>query len=183
MELRAILLLSAVATMVLVDAGVALAVSVTFTNAADDSNNPAVATIAADMLAMGGGRDICNALAGNDEIFGDHGSDNTGALGPGVSLYGAGGDDTIVGGTGSDSLGGGNWNDFLFAGTGADAVDGGGGNDYINVSDHVAGNDTVDCGPGTDRVVRDRDLTTGNVDVVVNCDNNVSGVSVSPGGP
>jgi hypothetical protein len=94
---RAILLLSVAATMVLVSAGVALAISETFTNAADDCNNPAVATIAADMLAMGGGRDECDGLAGNDEIFGDHGSDNTGALGPGVSLYGAGGNDTVEG--------------------------------------------------------------------------------------
>ena len=114
---RAILLLSAVATMVLVAAGVALAISETFTNAADDCNNPAVATIAADMLAMGGGRDECDGLAGNDEIFGDHGSDNTGALGPGVSLYGAGGNDTVEGGTGNDTLGGGPGNDYLFAGT------------------------------------------------------------------
>jgi hypothetical protein len=37
---KAILLLSATATMVLVAAGVALAVSATFTNAADDCNNP-----------------------------------------------------------------------------------------------------------------------------------------------
>jgi Ca2+-binding RTX toxin-like protein len=162
---KAILLLSATATMVLVATGVALAVSATFTNAADDCNNPAVATGAADRLAMGGGRDICNGLGGNDEIFGDHGDDNTGALGPGVSLYGAGGNDTMEGGTGSDTLGGGL------------------GNDFINVSDHVAGNDAVDCGPGTDRVVRDVDLTTGEVDSVVNCDLNVTNVPVSPGGP
>jgi Ca2+-binding RTX toxin-like protein len=180
---RAILLLSAAATMVLVAAGVALAVSVTFTNAADDCNNPAVATIAADRLAMGGGRDICNGLAGNDEIFGDHASDNTGALGPGVSLYGAGGNDTIEGGTGSDTLGGGPGNDYLFAGTGEDDVDGGSGNDYINVSDHFAGNDTVNCGPGADRVVRDINPATGNVDSVVNCDGNFTNVPVSPGGP
>src|SRR5215204_6542916 len=126
---------------------------------------PPVATGAADELAMGGRRDICNGLGGNDEIFGDHGNDNTGALGPGVSLYGAGGNDTMEGGTGSDTLGGGL------------------GNDFINVSDHVAGNDTVDCGPGTDRVVRDVDLTTGEVDSVVNCDLNVTDVPVSPGGP
>jgi Ca2+-binding RTX toxin-like protein len=178
---RAILLLSAAATMVLVAAGVALAVSATFTDAADDCNNPAVATIAADRLAMGGGRDECDGLAGNDEIFGDHGSDNTGSLGPGVSLYGAGGNDTVEGGTGNDTLGGGTGNDYLFAGTGRDDVDAGIGNDYVNVSDHVAGNDTVDCGPGSDRVVRD--VAPGIVDPVVNCDGNVTNVPVSPGGP
>jgi Ca2+-binding RTX toxin-like protein len=144
---------------------------------------PPVATGAADELAMGGRRDICNGLGGNDEIFGDHGNDNTGALGPGVSLFGAGGNDTVEGGTGSDTLGGGLENDYLFAGTGEDDVDGGFGNDYINVSDHVAGNDTVDCGPGTDRVVSDVDPTTGAVDSVLNCDSNFTNVPVSPGGP
>jgi len=180
---RAILLLSAAATMVLVAAGVALAVSATFTNAPDNCNNPPVATIAADSLAMGGGRDICDGLDGDDAIFGDHGSDNTGALGPGVSLFGDGGNDTIEGGTGADTLVGGLGGDYLFGGTGEDAVDGGLGNDFINVSDHVAGNDTVDCGPGTDRVVRDVNPATGDVDSILNCDGNFTNVPVSPGGP
>jgi Ca2+-binding RTX toxin-like protein len=151
---RAILLLSATATMVLVAAAAALAVSFTFTNAANNCAGPA--TNAADRLAMGGGNDICNGLGGGDQIFGDHGNDN---------IDGAGG------------------NDYLFGGTGEDEVNGAIGNDYINVSDHVAGNDSVDCGPGTDRAVRDVDIAAGTADSLANCDGNFTDVPVAPGGP
>jgi Ca2+-binding RTX toxin-like protein len=149
---RVILLLSAMATMVLVAGAVALAVSFTFTNAANTCAG--TATGAADQLAMGGGNDTCNGLGGGDEIYGDHGSDN---------IDGAGG------------------NDYLFGGRGADEVNGSVGNDFINVSDHVAGNDAVDCGPGTDRVVRD--IAPGAQDSAANCDGNVTNVPVAPGGP
>src|SRR5918993_1218570 len=177
---RAILLLCSMATMVLVAAAAALAVSFTFTNGANNCGGPA--TNAADQLAMGGGSDICNGFAGADEIFGDHGADNTGAVGPGVSLFGSFGDDTVEGGTGADTLGGGPDEDYLFGGRGADEVDGGTDDDYINVSDHVAGNDSVDCGPGTDRVVID--VAPGAApDSVVNCDGNVTIVPEAPGGP
>ena len=150
---RVILLLSATATMVLVAAAVALAVSFTFTNAAN--NCAAQATNGADQLAMGGGNDTCNGLGGGDEVYGDHGSDK---------IDGAGG------------------NDLLFGGSGADEVNGSVGNDFINVSDHVAGNDAVDCGPGTDRVVRDV-VPGGAQDSAANCDGNVTNVPVAPGGP
>ena len=149
---RVILLLSATATMVLVAAAAALAVSFTFTNAANNCAGPA--TNAADQLAMGGGSDICNGLGGDDEVYGDHGNDH---------IDGAGG------------------NDYLFGGRGADEVNGQLGDDFINVSDHVAGNDAVDCGPGTDRVVRD--VAPGVQDSAANCDGNVTNVPVAPGGP
>jgi Ca2+-binding RTX toxin-like protein len=149
---RVILLLSATATMVLVAAAVALAVSFTFTNAAN--NCAGTATGAADQLALGGGNDTCNSLGGGDEVYGDHGNDK---------IDGAGG------------------NDYLFGGRAEDEVNGSVGNDFINVSDHVAGNDAVDCGPGTDRVVRD--IAPGAQDSAANCDGNVTNVPVAPGGP
>jgi len=131
---RLILLLSAMATMVVVSAGVALAVSQTFTDA--DDNCAGTATSGNDQLAMGGGNDTCNGLQGNDWIFGDHG------------------DDLLFGSTGGDSL---------FGGTGADAVEGGFGPDFVNVSDNVGGNDEIDCGPGAfDEAVKDEgDFSTG----------------------
>jgi hypothetical protein len=69
----------------------------------------------------------------------------------------------------------------LFGGRGGDDLEGGSGNDYINASDHVAGNDSVDCGPGTDRVVRD--VQPGAQDSAAGCDGNITNVPVSPGGP
>ena len=150
---RVILLLSATATMVLVAAAAALAVSFTFTNAANNCGGQA--TNAADRLAMGGGNDICNVVGGGDEVNGDHGNDH---------IDGAGG------------------NDYLFGSSGEDEVNGALGNDYINVSDHVAGNDAVDCGPGTDRVVRDV-APGGARDSAANCHGNVTNVPVAPGGP
>jgi Ca2+-binding RTX toxin-like protein len=149
---RAILLLSAMATMVLVAAAAAIAVSFTFTNAANNCAGPA--TNSADRLAMGGGNDTCNGLGGGDEIYGDHNNDN---------IDGSGG------------------NDYLFGGRGQDEVNGAVGNDFINVSDHVAGNDSVDCGPGTDRAVRD--VAPGAADSLANCDGNFTDVPVAPGGP
>ena len=149
---RVILLVSATATMVLVAAAVALAVSFTFTDAANNCGGPASG--AADQLALGGGNDVCNGLGGGDDVYGDHGQD---------LIDGAGG------------------NDYLFGGRGPDEVNGQLGNDFINVSDHVAGNDSVDCGPGTDRVVRD--VAPGVQDSAANCDGNVTNVPVAPGGP
>jgi Ca2+-binding RTX toxin-like protein len=144
---RLILLLSAMATMVVVSAGVALAVSQTYTDGDDDCNNPPTgylpATSGADQLAMGGGNDTCNGLGGADWIKGDHGNDD---------LAGASGGDALFGSTGDDTF------------------DGGFGNDFVNSSDNVGGNDEIDCGPGVDKAVKDLgDFSTrcdGNVTVV-----------------
>jgi Ca2+-binding RTX toxin-like protein len=138
---RLVLLLSAMATMVVVSAGAALAVSATFTDM--DDNCAGTATTGNDQLAMGGGNDLCDGLRGHDWIFGDHGDDD---------LFGSSGDDA------------------LFGGTGTDVAAGGFGNDFINVSDNVSGNDEIDCGPGADKAVKDvGDFSTGcdgNVTVV-----------------
>ena len=116
---RVILLLSAMALMVVVSAGAALAASATFTNGPDDCAG--TATNQNDRFAMGGGADVCNGLAGNDQIFGDHGSD------------------TLNGGFGAD---------HLQAGTGQDELNGGpSGGDFVSVVDNRA-NDLARGGPG-----------------------------------
>jgi Ca2+-binding RTX toxin-like protein len=122
---RAILLLSAMATMVLVAAGVALAVLFVGTTGSDPS---CPATADADEIAMGPGNDTCSALLGNDQVYGDSGNDE---------LHGNGG------------------NDQVYAGRGGDVVSGDSGNDFLNAADNVSGNDTVDGGPGLDRCVAD----------------------------
>jgi Ca2+-binding RTX toxin-like protein len=122
---RLILLLSAVTTMVLVAAGVALAALFVGTTGDDPT---CAATADADQIAMGPGNDTCSALPGNDQVSGDSGDD---------TLHGNRDNDEVYGDSGSDNL---------FGDLGAD---------YINSADNVSGNDTVNGGNGVDRCVVD----------------------------
>lgn len=91
---------------------------------------------------------------GNDQIF-------SGAAGAGH--WGDAGNDLLTGGPGADILEGGfdvdtlvgaDGNDLLNGGTGRDRLDGGAGDDVIQAADGAP--DTISCGPGVDRVVKDR---------------------------
>jgi len=86
------------ATMMLVAAGVALAVTLT------EGDDVCTGTAANDQFALGGGNDTCNGLGGADEIFGDQGNDD---------LVGSSGGDALFGGTGTDTVDGGFGNDFI----------------------------------------------------------------------
>jgi len=141
---RTILLLSAMATMVFVAAGVALAANI------NCPGGPCLGTTAADTIRGTVGIDDIVAAQGNDSVSGREGSD------------------IIKGDSGDDSLRGGDGPDWIFGSTGADTAAGGFGNDFINVSDNVSANDEVDCGPGIDKAVKDLgDTSTG-------CDGNVT---------
>jgi hemolysin type calcium-binding protein len=100
----------------------------------------------------------------------------------GDRLSGAGGNDRLAGGRGRDCLSGGAGRDRLFGGAGGDRLDGGGGGDRLNGGsghDRIRGGagddlikvrggrrDSVDCGPGIDRVVADLgDRLSGNCEV------------------
>jgi Ca2+-binding RTX toxin-like protein len=122
---RLILLLSAMATMVLVAAGVALAALFVGTTGNDPS---CPATADPDQIAMGPGNDTCSALGGNDQVYGD---------------------------SGNDELNGNGGNDQVYSGRGSDASSGGSGNDFLNAADNRSGNDSVNGGPGVDRCVAD----------------------------
>ena len=120
---RLTLLLCAMATMVVVSAGAALALVIIGTNADDNCATPITGqpapTNQADDITLAGGADECNGRGGPDEIYGDSG------------------EDVIMGGAGTDSLygGGGQTND----------VDGqGGSGDFVNVVD----NDNNDVAAG-----------------------------------
>ena len=65
-----------------------------------------------------------------------------------------GGNDALEGGRGGDVLRGGDGDDGLNGGFDPDQISGGNGNDVITVVS--GGTDTVDCGPGFDRVTKDR---------------------------
>ncbi len=130
-----------------------------------------VGTVVADSINGQDGNDTIRGGAGDDEIRGDDGNDALfGELGNDL-LFGDQGNDVVDGGPGDDELDGGRGNDTLRGGDGddaisggfdADTVDGGGGNDDIRVVS--GGTDTVDCGPGFDRVTKDR------FDKVRNCE-------------
>jgi Ca2+-binding RTX toxin-like protein len=92
--------------------------------------------------------------AGNDQIF-------SGAAGG--SLWGEAGSDVLTGGPAAEFLEGGldvdtligaDGNDQLNGGPGRDRIDGGAGDDVIQAADGSP--DEIVCGPGVDRVVRDR---------------------------
>ncbi len=119
---RLTLLLCAMATMVVVSAGVALAANIIGTNAGENcATLTPPPTNAADNITLAGGDDECDGKGGPDEIYGDSG------------------EDVIMGGAGKDSLYGG--------GGGVNDVDGGGGaGDFVNVVDGDA-DDTAAGGP------------------------------------
>jgi Ca2+-binding RTX toxin-like protein len=72
----------------------------------------------------------------------------------------------------------------MYLGPGSDTASGGDGNDYIVAVDNRVGNDTIDCGPGDDRVVIDiNDTVHGQeTDPFPNCEAPIA-VLVRPNGP
>jgi hypothetical protein len=125
---RLTLLLAAVATMVVVSAGVALAANIIGTNAGENcATLTPPPTNAADNITLAGGDDECNAKGGADQVYGDAGADQ------------------IQGGNQTDSLYGG-------GGTGNDVDGGPGNNDFVSVVDGdgaAGGDDTAAGGTGT----------------------------------
>ncbi|MEM8980561.1 MAG: calcium-binding protein [Pseudomonadota bacterium] len=87
-----------------------------------------------------GAKDILWGGAGDDQIFGGLGSDES---------WGEAGDDILEGGLGNDTLDGGADNDQLYGANGHDTLRGGSGDDLLNP---WTGNDTLDGGEGVDTV-------------------------------
>jgi hypothetical protein len=99
------------------------------------------------------GADALNGAARGDALNGGQGND---------ALDGRAGDDTLNGEDGDDRLVGGDGNDRLNGGAGGDQLEAGAGEDEILAADGVQ--DTIDCGPGADRVNAD------STDRLVNCE-------------
>jgi hypothetical protein len=95
-------------------------------------------------------------------IVGTAKSDYAAGGGHDDTISGLGGNDTLTGGAGDDAIDGGSGNDIITGGSGADHLLGGPGSDTIYAADGER--DTIDCGPGRDRVVAD------SVDKTVNCE-------------
>lgn len=131
-----------------------------------------VGTAAADTIDGLGGDDTICAGSGSDTVHGGSGDDMLAGDTGNDRLRGDGGDDLLLGGSGGDDLRGATGNDRMGGGAGADRIDGGSGDDLLDDEQlggsgrdrlfggtgddrvHTAGGnaDTVDCGPGGDRV-------------------------------
>jgi RTX calcium-binding nonapeptide repeat (4 copies) len=74
-----------------------------------------------------------------------------------TNVFGGDGDDTLLGSTFGDGLLGEAGNDTLVGNQGQDTLSGGAGNDRILALDGAR--DSIDCGPGIDRLVADRAVT------------------------
>lgn len=94
-----------------------------------------------DYFSASNGRDILNAGAGNDVIFGFEGNDRLAGKGGDDVLHGQKDDDRLIGGRGNDTLDGGEDDDVLI---------GGGGRDLFR-SENGFGQDTWTGGGGADR--------------------------------
>lgn len=129
MRKRAMLLLVAMATALVVGSGVALAANIYCVT------DPCLGTPEADFIDPQE-RDTVRALAGDDLIGNGSGADN------GATIYGGEGNDAVEGGFGDDTIYGGPGNDGggfsngvnLEGSEDSDTVYGGGGNDHIDAA-------------------------------------------------
>ena len=102
-------------------------------NGAGSTNTPSI-------VFGGSGNDYIRTTAGRDRINGGSGRDR---------IYAFAGNDLIIGGAGNDRISPGNGSDRVFAGSG---------DDYIYAPDRFNSREFINCGPGRDIVVVDRDV-------------------------
>jgi Ca2+-binding RTX toxin-like protein len=168
---RVVLVLALMAAALLMDSGMALAV----TKAGGPGSDTIVGTATPDSLAGGSGSDRVLGGGGNDFMHG-------GPLPPSLTspasfeagpnnadfLMGSGGDDIIDGNLGVDLIFGGPGGDLLADGENrggaTDVLMGGSGDDVLNTFNAPPGQDVARCGPGTDTAVADR------TDVLLGCE-------------
>jgi Ca2+-binding RTX toxin-like protein len=145
-------MISLVALMVALTAGVAVAATLSGTSGPDRIVGTASDTIDGlggnDTLYGAGGSDFMNGNAGRDYVNGGYGNDR---------VAGGSGYDHVYGGAGSDLVSDPYGNDVLTGGPGGDTIDAGAGNDYISSGETASAvqQDTVICGSGYDRVSAD----------------------------
>jgi hypothetical protein len=129
-----------------------------------NDNDTLRGTAVRDVITGYGGADTISGRGDNDNLQGDDQSDP--ALDGADRLSGGAGTDLLVGHGGADVLIGGRDGDTINAQEfqtlghppGKDTVRAGRGNDTIYATDGVK--DAIDCGPGVDYVLFDRDLDT-----------------------
>jgi Ca2+-binding RTX toxin-like protein len=105
-------------------------------------NDTRFGTAAADQIIGLAGNDLLAGRGGADQVHGQAGNDR---------LYG----DAAPGVPGNDLLTGGSGDDYLNGMQGHDDLRGGPGNDVLFTRNDGRARDTINCGPGYDRVQRD----------------------------
>jgi Ca2+-binding RTX toxin-like protein len=157
-------LLATMAVMVLVAAGVAIAVNKVGTDGPDTLRG----TNGDDnLIGLGGNDRIFGGLRGNDNLVGGPGKDvvigGTEAYrrgGGDKTLVGGPGNDLVAGGRGSDNVVGNAGNDYLSDGPSSDSsvdkLSGGDGTDVATPINQPASKDVVSCGAGKDWALVDR---------------------------
>lgn len=121
-------------------------------------DNRIVGTQARDTIFGRRGDDVLSGRAGRDRIDGEEGND---------VVLGGGGRDTLLGRGLDDTLDGGPRIDTIYAGYGSDVISGGGGNDLIYADERDERLDSIDCGPGNDRVILRRGDRAFNCETIV----------------
>jgi hypothetical protein len=138
-----------------------------FTCQGTNGNDTLKGTEVYDEIYGFGGDDTISGSAGNDALRGDEQTD-AGQDGD-DRIYGGGGNDLLSSHGGADLLVAGGGNDTINAQDypghppGKDTIKAGKGEDTIYSADHVK--DVIDCGPGRDYALFDRDF-----DTVTNCE-------------
>jgi Ca2+-binding RTX toxin-like protein len=100
------------------------------------------------------GSDTLNGADGDDCLYGEEGDDELSGGSDDDIVGGGSGDDEISGGGGSDTLVGNSGDDEINGGNSGDSISAGTGDDIVFARDGVR--DTINCGPGRDRVTADR---------------------------
>jgi Ca2+-binding RTX toxin-like protein len=113
-----------------------------------------IGSLGADTMSGFAGADRIFGLDGNDTLDGGDGNDRLDGGEGNDRLAGGSDNDSLAGREGRDRLAGDNGNDRLNGGVGRDRVSGGSGRDNVLAVDGER--DTVNCGPGPDRVRADR---------------------------
>lgn len=121
-------------------------------------DNRIVGTQARDTIFGRRGDDVLSGRARRDRIDGEEGND---------VVLGGGGRDTLLGRGLDDTLDGGPRIDTIYAGYGSDVISGGGGNDLIYADERDERLDSIDCGPGNDRVILRRGDRAFNCETIV----------------
>ncbi len=166
---RTMLLLTAMAAVLVMASGVALAVA----RSGGPGDDTLRGTNGTDALAGNGGDDVLLGIRGTDALSGGDGRDavlggtERGPRAGDRALSGGPDRDFVGGGKGSDALSGGGGGDFMFAGPpfgeeadDVDAIAAGDGKDAILAKNEPAAKDVIDCGGGFDRILVDgKDVT------------------------
>ena len=121
----------------------------------DDGNDELFGESGSEAMSGGRGDDTVDGGAGGDNMRGDEGNDILRGGRGNDRLDGGPGQDRLDGSSGSDDLQGGDDNDEVVGGPGVDTLRGGAGDDSIRAADDSA--DIVECGPGNDTVYVEED--------------------------